>query len=185
MRWEAIAAIAELLGAVGVIVSLVFLAFQVRANTRTLRARASYDANLSWSENNERVALTLFQIDRAGQGSVGEEFLRLWSPESTPDDFPPGDFVPIALLMRGISQRMEAQFWLAQHGLLEETQWEYKAQWFAGAIQFPVIAAWWESELAIGTFSPEFLSALERLAPKAHLAGTAGQAIPGVKRNAT
>jgi hypothetical protein len=40
MNWEATAAVAELLAAVGVIVSLVYLAMQIRQNTRTERARA-------------------------------------------------------------------------------------------------------------------------------------------------
>ena len=38
MNWEAIGSIAELLGALGVIASLVYLAAQIRHNTRSLRA---------------------------------------------------------------------------------------------------------------------------------------------------
>ncbi len=40
MNWDAIGAIAELLGAVGVIASLVYLATQLRQNTRATRASA-------------------------------------------------------------------------------------------------------------------------------------------------
>jgi len=40
MNWEAVAAIAELLGAVGVIASLLYLAVQVRQNTRQTRLAA-------------------------------------------------------------------------------------------------------------------------------------------------
>ena len=40
MNWEAIGAVAELIGAVGVIGSLVYLAVQIRQNTRSLRASA-------------------------------------------------------------------------------------------------------------------------------------------------
>ena len=40
MNWDAIGAIAELLGAVGVIASLVYLATQMRQNTRAMRASA-------------------------------------------------------------------------------------------------------------------------------------------------
>ncbi len=36
MNWDAIGAIAELFGAVGVIASLVYLAVQIRQNTRTV-----------------------------------------------------------------------------------------------------------------------------------------------------
>ena len=43
MNWEAIGAVAELTGAVGVIASLVYLATQIRQNTRSLRATAYRD----------------------------------------------------------------------------------------------------------------------------------------------
>ena len=38
MNWDAIGAIAELLGAVGVIASLVYLAGQIRQNSRLVRS---------------------------------------------------------------------------------------------------------------------------------------------------
>ena len=40
MNWDAIAAIAELLGALGVIASLIYLAIQIRQNTRSAREAA-------------------------------------------------------------------------------------------------------------------------------------------------
>ena len=40
MNWEAVAAIAELAGALGVIASLVYLAIQIRQNTRSAREAA-------------------------------------------------------------------------------------------------------------------------------------------------
>ncbi len=38
MNWEAVGAIAELVGAIGVIASLIYLAMQIRQNTRSLEA---------------------------------------------------------------------------------------------------------------------------------------------------
>jgi hypothetical protein len=38
VNWDAIAAIGEILGAIGVIVSVVYLATQIRQNSRWLRA---------------------------------------------------------------------------------------------------------------------------------------------------
>ncbi len=43
MNWEAVGAIAELLGGIGVIVSLFYLAMQIQQNTRSVRA-ASYQS---------------------------------------------------------------------------------------------------------------------------------------------
>ena len=46
MNWEAIAAVGEVLGALGVLASLVYLASQIRDNTRSLQA-ASLQSILS------------------------------------------------------------------------------------------------------------------------------------------
>ena len=55
MNWEAIGAIGEVLGAIGVIVTLVYLAGQLRQNTKELRsARHESYASLSFSVNEFR-----------------------------------------------------------------------------------------------------------------------------------
>ncbi len=38
MNWDAVGAMAELVGAIGVIASLIYLAIQIRQNTRSLQA---------------------------------------------------------------------------------------------------------------------------------------------------
>ena len=43
MDWEAIGAVGEVLGAIGVIFSLVYLALQIRASTRQTNADAVYN----------------------------------------------------------------------------------------------------------------------------------------------
>ena len=62
MNWDAIGAIAEALGAVGVIVSLVFLTLQIRQNTRqleenprALRTTALDETQRSWDHFREHV----------------------------------------------------------------------------------------------------------------------------------
>jgi len=44
MNWEAISAIADLIGGVGVVVSLVYLAIQIRQNTRAMKAQSAREA---------------------------------------------------------------------------------------------------------------------------------------------
>lgn len=55
MDWAAVGAIGEVLGAIGVIVSLLYVATQVRANTRSIRA-STYQALIDTSA---RITLTL------------------------------------------------------------------------------------------------------------------------------
>ena len=52
MNWEAVGALAELLGAFGVIASLIYLASQIRQNTNAVRGSAhesSVSRNTTWT----------------------------------------------------------------------------------------------------------------------------------------
>ena len=55
MNWEAIGAAAEIIGALAVIVTLIYLAIQTRDNVKILRARAAWDAQASFVEINENL----------------------------------------------------------------------------------------------------------------------------------
>ncbi|MDX1646917.1 MAG: hypothetical protein R3304_07220 [Longimicrobiales bacterium] len=50
MNWDAVGAVAEMVGAVGVIATLIYLAMQVRHNTRAVRAQ-TYDSFVSQFRN--------------------------------------------------------------------------------------------------------------------------------------
>ena len=50
MNWEAIAAIAEVVGVIAIVVSLVYLSAQIRQSTKASRAGASYTINDSLSK---------------------------------------------------------------------------------------------------------------------------------------
>ena len=44
MSWESISAIGEIVGAVGVVISLIYLAVQIRQNTRAMKAQSAREA---------------------------------------------------------------------------------------------------------------------------------------------
>ena len=44
MNWDAVGALAELMGAVGVVVTLIYLSRQVRDNTDSIRRSTAHDA---------------------------------------------------------------------------------------------------------------------------------------------
>ena len=53
MHWVVIGAVAEMLGATAVFMTLIYLALQTRDNVKVLRARAMWDAQLSFVEVND------------------------------------------------------------------------------------------------------------------------------------
>ena len=65
MNWEAIGAVGEIIGAVAVVITLAYLAVQVRhsreateANTKSLKAAARFESGRYWSEETIRMALS-------------------------------------------------------------------------------------------------------------------------------
>lgn len=50
MNWEAVGAVGEILGAVAVVITLVYLAMQVRQNTKAVQAAAIDSANTHVSD---------------------------------------------------------------------------------------------------------------------------------------
>ncbi len=53
MNWEAIGAAGEILGALAVVASIVYLSSQIRSNTRATKASAGFEAAHSWAISNE------------------------------------------------------------------------------------------------------------------------------------
>jgi hypothetical protein len=74
MNWDALGSMAELLGAVGVIISLVYLASQVKTNTTTIRASAAKDVYMDWSEFN-------FELSRHPEKNLIDA---MWNPSAKP-----------------------------------------------------------------------------------------------------
>ena len=56
MNWDAASAIAEWLGVVVVVVSLAYVALQIRQNTDTVQAATELETGRQWSEFHSRVA---------------------------------------------------------------------------------------------------------------------------------
>jgi hypothetical protein len=53
MNWDAIGSIAEVVGALAVLITLIYLAVQTRDNVKVTRSRAIWDAQGSFVEVNE------------------------------------------------------------------------------------------------------------------------------------
>lgn len=180
MSWEAVGAMGEWIGALGVVISIVFLASQVRSNTRALRAQAAYDANHGWATLNEQLFFAMyFSGNRHSSRDFTEEAMRLWAADADPEEVSPAQLFPFGTFWRSHLQKLEAQYWLSSHGLLPPEQWKNKASFFAGFLQLPVPRAWWEADRQLGIYSAEFCAALDAVAPPpTSLAGGGSQVVP-------
>jgi hypothetical protein len=163
MDWNAAQSIAEMIGALAVIISLIYLANEVRSNTKALKASAGFDASLHMSELNE----VLFQsilgdavYQQGGELRLAKVIAKIYDPKASPDDLSPSDHLFHAFVHRAVFQKIEGEYYLYQHGFLEAAHWEARRSWACGLIELPIPKAWWESEIEQGIYRPEFVTAI-------------------------
>ncbi len=89
MNWSAVSAVAEVLGAIGVVVTLLHISRQVRENTRSIRRSTTHDALRSIADFNQFIASDPHLVDLFWRGSAdpadlsGVEWQRFVSLAST------------------------------------------------------------------------------------------------------
>jgi hypothetical protein len=142
MSWEAVAAIAELLGAIGVIVSLGYLAQQVRQNTRSVRA-ASYQ---SWFASYDSLSDLLLgdpELDALLQRAASE----------------PQNLTPeqrrrfMGVLRRGFRQ-FESLYYQYREGMIDRDLFESWQTIYARVARGPLFEEFWQADQSI--FSASF-----------------------------
>ena len=151
MAWEAIAAIAEFIGAAGVIVSLLYLAYEVRRNTRILRADSNKDSARSRSDFNQWLS----------QHPSRDVLLRSFNPDESLESFSESDRQVLTLMFRSFAQLTESEYFQFRAGILESAVWEARRKTFRILIDFPVTKAVWENETKMPVYTKEFLASIE------------------------
>lgn len=152
MNWDAIGAIGETISAIAVVISILYLAIQIRSNTRATKASASFDATHSWATSNEQAPQF--------SDKLLEAFRKTYDPECDPKSFTNIDNIRIGAHNRALFQKLEGQYYLFKFGYLALGVWEKRSAWANGLIQLPYYSEWWENEIKESIFSNEFVDAI-------------------------
>lgn len=112
MNWEAIGAIGEILGAIGVIVTLAYLAVQIRQNTKATRASTAQQMTDNW------VSINLF-IAQNGETAARS----LADPELTP-----AEFHSVLGFWRAMFHQWSNNHYQYTHGVLDEALFQPTAR---------------------------------------------------------
>ena len=75
MTWEAIAAIGQLLGAVAVVATLLYIAREVRQNSRSLSISALRDTTAQWNHWSEMIATSTDLAEIVSKGNKSSDNL--------------------------------------------------------------------------------------------------------------
>ena len=134
MNWDAIGAVAEALGAAGVIITLVFLVRQLQQNTGAVRASTGHAIAEAYNQINLRLGLDPDAVDLLMRGARNR------------DDLSPHERVRHTLFWRalvGIFQDIHVQFC---EGMCDSETWELAKLGLLELVSTPPFAAWWERE---------------------------------------
>jgi hypothetical protein len=149
MDLDTFAKLGEAFGGLAIFVSLLYVAIELRLNTKNVRASTSYMGAHSWPEFNEKVTSDpewLALINRANNNDQvfsGDELLRL------------------KMTGRCLMERLDGLYYLYRNGLLDRELWDVRITWARRFIATPFWAEWWKVEREMSNCSPSFVALLE------------------------
>lgn len=163
MNWEAIGVIAEVVGAIAVIISLIYLAIQVRSNTRSLKASSSFDSTHSWATLNEVLVAAIVgesEFQAGGHSRLIDVAAKFYNPKTRRGEMDSTELVLMSMLHRALFQKLEGQYYHFKHGYVEAQLWAARLGWARGVLALPMVRDWWDDELKSSVFSAEFASVI-------------------------
>jgi hypothetical protein len=148
MSLEELGNIGEFVGSIGVIASLVYLAMQIRQNTRSTRAQTF----LSISSEVESFARILAENPDAA---------RIWRIGlGDPDALEPDEFIRFSYLLTLVFQHAENVFIQRSHEMVDGATWATLDENMGRYAKQPGVRRWWA--FAHVSFHPDFRRAVER-----------------------
>jgi len=150
MSWEAIGAIGETLGAIAVVVSLLYLAAQIRQNSRTVKGAST-----------QSITETI-QAELRWSCDLGEEFIRMIDePEklSKVEAFRIGEWLTAAMVAR---QNEYIQY---KQGLVDEEVWISNEGIIKSIMSMPWCKNWWHN-FDKAAFISDFVQLADSIAEK-------------------
>ncbi len=147
MNWEAVGAIGEVLGAVGVIATLAYLSVQVRQNTRairgsTLNAVTQYQQfELRWSADNSSEMLKAIH---------------------TPDEMSEDDVWKVSEMLTALFVARQNEYSQYNDGLLTDEDWRSREGIIRVTLSIAWVRHWWRT-FPKETFNSGFVERVEKI----------------------
>jgi len=148
MTISELGSIGELISAVAVVVSLVYLAIQLRQNTKVVRANAAWDSEIVYGTGNS-------EVGRDPASAL--LFSRAMNPIANMSDFSETEQAQLYFFVRGALQYAQAQWWLWRDGSLPNELWAFRSKWARNFVEAPLINEIWQPELNQHIFSARFV----------------------------
>jgi len=132
MNWSAISAVAEVLGAIGVVITLLYLSRQVRDNTRSIRRSTTHDALRSVAEFNQFIASDSQLVDL------------FWRGTSAPAELSDPEWRRFVSLASTLIRKFELLYLDHANGTLADDVWETQANNIRTWMTKPGVTRWFD-----------------------------------------
>jgi hypothetical protein len=148
MNWDAITGSAEVLGALAVLITLFYLARQIRQNTEEIRSANYHSVTDSFNELNLTIAGNpdLARVFRLGN----EAYEKLSQDEQYQYGF----------LIHSVFRIMDVIKFQSQHGTNDITLWEFEKKTIDMVLAGPGARKWWRERPY--NFSQDFVTYVEK-----------------------
>lgn len=144
--------IGEFVGAIAVVVSLIYLAIQIRQNTKTVRT-STYQAALDSARSDTELILSHPHLERIYR--VGRR-----DPTELTDEERP----VFRMLLGQLLLNYEILFLQHQHGVIDDDFWRGRQQGLRALLSQPGVRRWWDkAPLVHRYFATEFRKLVESL----------------------
>jgi hypothetical protein len=150
----------EFVGAIAVVVTLAYLAVQVRhskeateANTRTIRANAAKEVYVGWSQY-------CFELSRHPDRALFDKILKADTDYS---QLSPEEKIAVGYHFRSVVERFASEYALYEGGILADDVYGELSRFCAGFVSAPALADLWKAEREQPVYSRSFVAHIESL----------------------
>ncbi len=149
MNWEALGAVAELIAALGVIITLLYLAMQIKEQTKESKLAATRDLARDWTE--------------ALQFGTGDEWNFELYQRAVNDyaSLSGGDRIRAYIMLSSAMRIIEIQHFHVSAGNFEPTMFTAMEYRVKQLIELPGVRYWWKDHKE--QFSEDFIAYVERV----------------------
>lgn len=151
MTWEAVAAISQALGAIAVVLTVVYLAVQIRKNRIATESHTYYLATAAGAQTAASIAASA-ELSRIYQNGL-----------TSPDQLGEHESFRFALLLISQFRRYENLFFQHRSGMIDEDYWIAQRENILWFFHRPGVQIWWKEKRL--TFSQSFRAFLESSSP--------------------
>ena len=130
MNWDAVSAIAEVIGLIAIVVSLIYVSIQIRQNTMMMRSSAKQ------SLTDATQGLIYKAMDHS------TEWVKLISGD---EPATPEEEARMSLLVRAMLRGFESQCYQYDAGLLEDAEWTALKQAIRDICGLPGVNRYWQT----------------------------------------